>query len=105
MDYDGELTKESIVQVMLREYSRPSVQELKSVKQAERFLHLDTWSAQHSDEEKPPRVVGFFPSNQTAGYAVFRSTAQKLQVQANAPSAHANAPRPELAALTLWRRE
>ncbi|KAL1526390.1 hypothetical protein AB1Y20_015103 [Prymnesium parvum] len=79
MDYEGELTKPSIVEVMLREFSRPTVQQLKSVKQAERFLHLDTWSAQHSDEEKPPRVVGFFPSNETAGYAIFRSTAKKLQ--------------------------
>ena len=79
MDYDGELTKESIVEVMLREYSRPSVQALKSVKQAERFLHLDSWSAQHADEEKPPRVVGFFASNTTAAYRMYRSTALKLQ--------------------------
>ena len=32
-----------------------------------------------ADEEKPPRVVGFFPSNKTARYAVFRQTAMKLQ--------------------------
>jgi len=42
-------------------------------------LHLDSWSTQHADEEKPPRCVGFFPSNETAGYAVFRSMAGKLQ--------------------------
>ena len=80
MDYTGtELTKKDIVSTMLREYSRPSVQALSSVKQTERFLHLDSWAAQHPDEEKPPRVVGFFPSNATAGYAVFRSMARKLQ--------------------------
>ena len=32
MDFDGELTKASIVEVMLREYARPSLQQLKSVK-------------------------------------------------------------------------
>lgn len=79
LDYDGELTKDSIVETMLREYSRPSVQTLRTVKQTERFLHLDSWSAAHSDEEKPPRVVGFFPSNETAGYAVFRTMAGRLQ--------------------------
>ena len=74
MDYTGtELTKKDIVSTMLREYSRPSVQALSSVKQTERFLHLDSWSAQHADEEQPPRVVGFFPSNGTAGYAVYRA--------------------------------
>ena len=80
MDYVGtELTKKDIVSTMLREYSRPSVQALSSVKQTERFLHLDSWSAQHADEEQPPRVVGFFPSNGTAGYAVYRAMASKLQ--------------------------
>ena len=80
MDYTGtELTKKDIVSTMLREYSRPSVQALSSVKQTERFLHLDSWSAQHADEEQPPRVVGFFPSNGTAGYAVYRAMASKLQ--------------------------
>ena len=80
MDYTGtELTKKDIVSTMLREYSRPSVQALSSVKQTERFLHLDSWSAQHADEEQPPRVVGFFPNNSTAGYAVFASMARKLQ--------------------------
>jgi hypothetical protein len=28
---------------------------------------------------QPPRVVGFFPSNETAGYAVFKSMTRKLQ--------------------------
>ena len=79
MDYDGEPTKSGIMEVMLREMSRDTILTLKSVKQTERFLHLDTWSAQHADEEKPPRVVGFFPSNATAGYAVFASMARKLQ--------------------------
>ena len=80
MDYTGtELTKKDIVSTMLREYSRPSVQALSSVKQTERFLHLDSWSAQHADEEQPPRVVGFFPSNGTAGDAVYRAMASKLQ--------------------------
>jgi len=79
MDFDGEPTKAGIVEVMLREMSRDSVLTLKSVKQTERFLHLDSWSAQHGDEEKPPRVVGFFPSNETAGYAVFKSMTRKLQ--------------------------
>ena len=78
MDFDGEPTKAGIVEVMLREMARDTILTLKSVKQTERFLHLDSWSAQH-DEEKPPRVVGFFPSNATAGYAVFASMARKLQ--------------------------
>ena len=68
MDFDGEVSKTGVVEVMLREMSRDTVQTLKSVKQTERFLHLDSWSAQHSEEEQPPRVVGFFPSNQTKGY-------------------------------------
>ena len=55
---------------MLREVSRDSIQTLKTVKQAERFLHLDSWSSLHSDEEQPPRVVGFFPSNSTPTYQV-----------------------------------
>ena len=79
MDFVGEPTKAGITEVMLREISRATVQTLKTVKQTERFLHLDSWAAQHPDEEKPPRVVGFFPSNATAGYAVFRSMARKLQ--------------------------
>ena len=79
MDFDGQPTKAGIVEVMLREKSRESVLTLKSVKQTERFLHLDSWAGMHSDEEKPPRVVGFFPSNETAGYAVFASMARKLQ--------------------------
>lgn len=79
MDFDGEVSKTGVVEVMLREMSRDTVQTLKSVKQTERFLHLDSWSAQHSEEEQPPRVVGFFPSNQTKGYGVFRSMACKLQ--------------------------
>ena len=79
MDFDGELSKAGVVEVMLREMSRDTVQTLKSVKQTERFLHLDSWSATHADEEQPPRVVGFFPSNETAGYAIFRSMARKLQ--------------------------
>ena len=79
MDFDGEPTKAGIVEFMLREVSRETVLTLKSVKQTERFLHLDSWSTQHADEEKPPRVVGFFPSNATAGYAVFSSMARKLQ--------------------------
>jgi len=64
---------------MLREMSRETILTLKSVKQTERFLHLDSWSAQHADEEKPSRVVGFFPSNTSAAYQVFRDTARKLQ--------------------------
>ena len=79
MDFDAEPTKEGIVEVMLREMSRENILTLKSVKQTERFLHLDSWSTQHADEEKPPRVVGFFPSNATAGYAVFKEAASKLQ--------------------------
>mmetsp|Transcript_46178 Transcript_46178/g.76352 ORF Transcript_46178/g.76352 Transcript_46178/m.76352 type:complete len:515 (-) Transcript_46178:82-1626(-) len=79
LDYQGDITKESIVSEMLREASRDTVQTFKSVKQAERFLHLDSWSAQHADEEKPPRVVGFFPSNNSAAYGVYRETARKLQ--------------------------
>merc|ERR1719352_1283693 len=73
------MDKASIVETMLREGSRDSIQTIKSVKQAERFLHLDSWSSQHADEEKPPRVVGFFPSNSTPTYQVFRETAGKLQ--------------------------
>ena len=79
MDFDGEPTKAGMVEVMLREMSRDTILTLKSVKQTERFLHLDSWSTQHADEPKPPRVVGFFPSNTTAGYAVFQSMARKLQ--------------------------
>ncbi len=79
MDFDAEVTKAGIVAEMLRQVSRESILTLKSVKQAERFLHLDSWSVQHADEEQPPRVVGFFPSNSTAGYAVFASVASKLQ--------------------------
>lgn len=80
MDFDSaEPTKEKIVEVMLREMSRDTILTLKSVKQAERFLHLDSWSAQHADEEKPPRVVGFFPTNTSAAYGVFQSMARKLQ--------------------------
>merc|ERR1719502_2457081 len=80
MDFDADpMDKASIVEEMLRQVSRDSVQTLKSVKMAERFLHLDSWSSQHADEEKPPRVVGFFRNNETAGYAVFRETAGKLQ--------------------------
>ena len=79
MDFDGEPTKASMVEVMLREMSRETILTLKSVKQTERFLHLDSWSAQHADEEKPSRVVGFFPSNTSAAYQVFRDTARKLQ--------------------------
>jgi hypothetical protein len=80
MDFVGDpADKASIVEVMLREVSRDSVQTLKTVKMAERFLHLDSWSSQHADEEKPPRVVGFFPSNSTPTYQVFRETAGKLQ--------------------------
>ena len=79
MDFDAEPTKEGIVEVMLREMSRENILTLKSVKQTERFLHLDSWSTQHADEEKPPRVVGFFPNNATAGYAVFKEAASKLQ--------------------------
>ena len=78
MDFDGEPTKARIVELMLREISRTTILTLKSVKQTERFLHLDSWSTQH-DEEKPPRVVGFFPSNTTAAYQVFLQTARKLQ--------------------------
>ena len=78
MDFDGQPTKQSIVEVMLREMSRTTILTLKSVKQTERFLHLDSWAQQH-DEEKPPRVVGFFPSNTSAAYGVFKSTARKLQ--------------------------
>merc|ERR1719352_39607 len=73
------MDKASIVETMLREGSRDSIQTIKSVKQAERFLHLDSWSSQHADEEKPPRVVGFFPHNNTPAYAVYRETAAKLQ--------------------------
>lgn len=79
LDYNGEFTKASIIETMLREASRDTVQTLRTVKQAERFLHLDSWSSQHADEEKPPRVVGFFPSNQSKGYGVFRDAARKLQ--------------------------
>jgi hypothetical protein len=79
MDYLGGFEKESIVETMLREMSRDTVLTLKSVKQAERFLHLDSWSTQHTDEEKPPRVVGFFPSNGTEAYQVYRTAARKLQ--------------------------
>ena len=80
MDFIGDpADKASIVEVMLREVSRDSIQTLKTVKQAERFLHLDSWSSLHSDEEQPPRVVGFFPSNSTPTYQVFRETAAKLQ--------------------------
>jgi hypothetical protein len=80
MDFIGDpAEKASIVEVMLREVSRDSIQTLKTVKQAERFLHLDSWSSLHSDEEQPPRVVGFFPSNSTPTYQVFRETAAKLQ--------------------------
>ena len=80
MDFVGDpAEKASIVEVMLREVSRDSIQTLKTVKQAERFLHLDSWSSLHSDEEQPPRVVGFFPSNSTPTYQVFRETAAKLQ--------------------------
>ena len=78
LDFNGELSKAGIVAEMLRQVSRETILTLKSVKQAERFLHLDTWSATH-DEEKASRVVGFFPSNATAGYEVFASTARKLQ--------------------------
>ena len=71
MDFIGDpADKASIVEVMLREVSRDSIQTLKTVKQAERFLHLDSWSSLHSDEEQPPRVVGFFPSNSTPTYQV-----------------------------------
>ena len=71
MDFVGDpAEKASIVEVMLREVSRDSIQTLKTVKQAERFLHLDSWSSLHSDEEQPPRVVGFFPSNSTPTYQV-----------------------------------
>jgi hypothetical protein len=79
MDFDGRLDKAGVVETMLREVSRDSILTLRTVKQTERFLHLDSWAAQHSDEEKPPRVVGFFPSNETAGYAVFAAMARKLQ--------------------------
>jgi len=80
MDFDGDPSdKASIVEEMLRQVSRDSVQTLKSVKMAERFLHLDSWSSQHADEEKPPRVVGFFRNNATVAYQVFRETAGKLQ--------------------------
>jgi len=79
LDYTGDDSKESIVKTMLALASRDTVQTLRSVKQAERFLHLDSWSSQHADEEKPPRVVGFFPSNASAAYPVFRDTARKLQ--------------------------
>lgn len=79
IDFRGELTKESMVSEMLREASRDTVQTFKSVKQAERFLHLDSWSAQHTDEEKPSRVVGFFHNNESAAYAVYRDAARKLQ--------------------------
>ncbi|EOD11581.1 hypothetical protein EMIHUDRAFT_214413 [Emiliania huxleyi CCMP1516] len=86
LDYTGDDSKESIVKTMLALASRDTVQTLRSVKQAqspswhndtasaERFLHLDSWSSQHADEEKPPRVVGFFPSNASAAYP-----ARKLQ--------------------------
>ena len=103
LDYTGDDSKESIVKTMLALASRDTVQTLRSVKQArspsshndtasgpdalpservprpqaERFLHLDSWSSQHADEEKPPRVVGFFPSNASAAYPVFRDTARK----------------------------
>ena len=71
--------KASIVEVMLREVSRDSIQTLKTVKQAERFLHLDSWSSLHSDEEQPPRVVGFFPSNSTPTYqAIYASNRLRL---------------------------
>ena len=40
------VSKTGVVEVMLREMSRDTVQTLKSVKQTERFLHLDSWSAQ-----------------------------------------------------------
>jgi len=79
MDYDAEPTKVGMGEAMLREISRDSVLLLKNVKQVARFLYIDSWSAQHADEEKPPRIVGFFPSNETAGYAVFASMARKLQ--------------------------
>ena len=52
MDFDAEPTKAGIVEVMLREMSRDTVLTLRSVKQTERFLHLDSWAAQHPDEEK-----------------------------------------------------
>jgi hypothetical protein len=79
LDYDGEFTKASVIETMLREASRDTVQTLRTVKQAERFLHLDSWSSQHADEEKPPRVVGFFSSNQSKSYGIFRDAARKLQ--------------------------
>uniref|UniRef100_A0A7S4F4T9 protein disulfide-isomerase n=1 Tax=Chrysotila carterae TaxID=13221 RepID=A0A7S4F4T9_CHRCT len=79
MDYVGSFDKASILETMLRETSRDTIQGLRSVKQTERFLHLDSWSSQHADDEKPPRVVGFFPSNESAAYAVYRTSARKLQ--------------------------
>ena len=79
IDFVGEYTSESMVSVMLREASRDTIQTLRTVKQAERFLHLDSWSAQHTEEAKPSRVVGFFPSNNSAAYAVYRDAARKLQ--------------------------
>ena len=79
LDYTGEFSKQSVIDTMIRESSRDTVQTLRTVKQAERFLHLDSWSTQHADEEKPPRVVGFFPSNRSQAYGVFRDSARKLQ--------------------------
>ena len=80
LDYAGEsYTKEEIVKTVLYEASRDTVMTLRTVKMAERFLNLDSWSLQHQDEEKKPRAVGFFPSNATAGYRVFYETSLKLQ--------------------------
>ena len=65
MDFVGDpADKASIVEVMLREVSRDSVQTLKTVKMAERFLHLDSWAAQHPDEDGRQHSVRAAPPRQ-----------------------------------------
>lgn len=71
-----------LTSAVLAEWARPTVQTLRTAKQTERFLHLDTWAAQHATDE-PTRVVGFFPDTpdvrESERYRAFRAAAKRLQ--------------------------
>lgn len=68
----------ALVSRLLAERALEVVQPLRTARQVERFLHLDSWAASHATEE-PTRVVGFFRSTSAARYHVFERAAAKVQ--------------------------